>query len=190
MRRFAALEGASTFSDALPVALTAYRDQRNLDTAGEVLRGGHLVANLDQQHGGTDQPLKRFDVPADKRLLHFNVTTMQAQSTLGKAMSQAVQVGQNYYVEAAGGAQFKIVGKYAKANVNGTETLEIQFFPEQVGTVGGLGKFARIDEDELKQDDQVVLLFLVDPGSELVAFSTGSSSRKEDIRAQTLVAPQ
>jgi len=189
VRHFASLQGASAFGNDLPVALKSYRGQRNLESGAGVIRSGHLIADLTQQDSGTNEPLTRFDVPPDKRLLHFNVTALSPKSTLGKALGQAVQVAQNYFVEDSRGRQYKIVGKYAKANLNGSDTIEIQYYPDQVGTVGGLGAFARIDEDQLKQGDQMVLLFLVDPGSELVAFSTGDASRKEDIRAQTLVAP-
>jgi hypothetical protein len=91
----------------------------------------------------------------------------------------------------ASGRQFKVIGKYAQAVVQGESILEIQYFPEQVGTVGGLGKFNRIKEDELTRQDEFVLLFLVEPGAQIVTFSTGgAASREDDLRAENLVAPQ
>jgi hypothetical protein len=183
------LDGQSAFGDELPMELKSYQGVRNLETSGGALQSGSLIAEVSQQASGTDEILRRFDVPSDKRLLHLNVTALQAQSTLGKALSFAVGVAQNYLVEDSRGRPFKIIGKYAHANVNGAETIEIQFFPGQVGTVGGLGTFSRIKENDLKRGDQLVLLFLVDPGAELVSFSTGDAGRKEDIRSQLLVAP-
>ena len=67
----------------------------------------------------------------------------------------------------------------------------MQYFPDQAGTMGGLGKFDRIDEKKLKKDDDIVLLFLVDPGAEIVTFNTGgSASRADDLRSQNLKAPE
>jgi hypothetical protein len=186
--RFATLEGQSVFGDQLPMELRSYRSVRNLEASGGRLRGGHLLAEIAEQEAGTAETIKTFEVPPDKRLLHLNVEALGARSGLGRAISFARGVVQNYVVEDANGRQYKVVGKYAVANVQGRELLEIQYFPDQVGTVGGLGPFSRIDEDNLKQDEHLVLLFLVEPGAEIRAFSTGGSAR-EDIRTQMLVAP-
>ena len=161
-----------------------------MDVSGGKLRGGHLLAEVDEQTGGTSEAITSFGVPADKRLLQLNVQALNARSGLGRALSFARGVVQNYFVEDANGRQYKVKGKYAVANVNGKETLEIQFFPDQAGTVGGLAQFQRIDEDDLKRGEHLVLLFFVEPGAEIVAFSTGGLSGKEDIRTQALVAPQ
>lgn len=190
VRRFATLDGASTFGDVLPMELKSYRGVRNLEASGGVLRSGHLLAETARQAAGTDAPLTKFDVPSDKRLLHLNVAALKAKSYLGKALSSAVAAAQNYTVRDARGRTHKFIGKYVLATKNGTETLEIQFFPDQVGTIGGLGAFSRVKENNLQASDQLVLLFLVDPGAEIVSFSTGDESRAEDLRAQTLVAPQ
>ena len=69
--------------------------------------------------------------------------------------------------------------------------LEIQYFPEVAGSVGGVGKFNRIKEDKLKRDEPLVLLFLVDPGARIVSFSTGGdATRRDDLTSDNLVAPQ
>jgi hypothetical protein len=146
---------------------------------------------VDAQEGGTNEPLSRFAVPEDKRLLQLNVQALQAGSLFGRALAQAITTVQNYTVTDASGRQFKVIGKYAQAVVQGESILEIQYFPEQVGTVGGLGKFNRIKEDELTRQDEFVLLFLVEPGAQIVTFSTGgAASREDDLRAENLVAPQ
>ena len=68
--------------------------------------------------------------------------------------------------------------------------LEVQYFPEQAGTAGGLGKFTQILDRHLKGDYQLVMLFLVDPGATMVSFSTGgSATRKDDLRDDNLKAP-
>ena len=56
--------------------------------------------------------------------------------------------------------------------------------------VGGIGKFQRIDEKNLKADDEFILLFLVDPGVRIVSFSAGgSASRQDNLTSENLIAP-
>ncbi len=184
------LASQSFFGNQMPLELRSYRSLRNVDTGRNELRGGHLLGEMDKQEGGTDPVLSRFDVPSDKRLLHLNVGALQARSTLGRALSQAVSVVQNYVVEDADGRQYKFIGKYALANVRGQKIIEVQYFPEQVGTVGGVGAFSRIKEDRLGNDGQLVLLFLVEPGVRILSFSTGgAASRRDDLRSENLTAP-
>lgn len=189
-RRLTTLANLSFFGDRMPLELRSYRSLRNVDTGSNELKGGHLLGEVDKQEGGTDPVLSRFDVPSDKRLLHLNVGALQARSTLGRALSQAVSVVQNYVVQDAAGRQYKFIGKYALANVRGQKIIEVQYFPEQVGTVGGVGAFSRIKEDRLGNDGQLVLLFLVEPGVRIVSFSTGgAASRRDDLRSENLTAP-
>lgn len=191
VRGLTTLANQSFFGDQLPFELRSYRSLRNVDTGRNQLRSGHLLGEVDKQEGGTDPVLSRFDVPSDKRLLHLNVGALKARSTLGRALSQAVKVAQNYVVQDAAGRQYKFIGKYALASVRGQKIIEVQYFPKQVGTVGGVGAFSRIKEDRLGNDGQLVLLFLVEPGVQIVSFSTGgSASRRDDLRSENLTAPQ
>ena len=151
---------------------------------------GHLIAEYDEQSEGTDPSVGRFLVPADKRLLQLEGEKLQAGSTLGKALSFAVGTLQNYFVQDERGNRYKVVGKYAIADVNGTKTVEIQYFSDPIGAIGGMAKFSKINEKTLKRDDRFVLLFLVDPGARIVRFSTGgAATRADDLTSQNLVAP-
>jgi hypothetical protein len=186
-----ALAGQSAFGDDMPIELKSYRGLNNVDISAGKLRNGHLVADVEQQDSGTDNPVTQFAVPAEQRLLHLNIAALQARSGLGRALSMAVGVAQNYLVEDANGKQYRFIGKYALANVDGREVIEVQYFPEQAGTVGGTGAFQRIKEDALQPDDQFVLLFLVDPGAQIVTFRTGSdATRADDLRSANLIAPR
>ena len=54
-----------------------------------------------------------------------------------------------------------------------------------------MGQFERIKERDLKGDYLLVLLFLVDPGVQITAFSTGGeATRKDDLSTENLVAPK
>lgn len=183
--------GQSFFGDQLPFELKSYQATKNPEINNGKLANGHIVGEIDQQPGGQSPPITSFDVPQDKRLLQLNTGKLQTRSSLGRALGQAVAVAQNYFVEDSKGARYTVVGKYAIASVNGKDTIEIQYFPQQVGTIGGLGKFNKINERQLNTGDKIVLLFLVDPGAEIDSFSTGgAATRRDDLRAENLVAPE
>ncbi len=183
--------GQSKFGDELPVAMKDYQSLNNLDLSRGKLTDGHIVGELDKQDGGTNRAISRFDVPGDKRLLQLNTDRLHTQSGLGKLLDHAATTVQNYFVTDASGSRYEIIGKYAIADVEGTRMVEIQYFSGQAGTIGGLGKFQKIKDQDLKQNYELVLLFLVDPGVTIASFSTGgSATRKDDLTGENLVAPQ
>ena len=191
VRGVAAQGEDSFFGDDFPLALTAYRKGTNAEVSGGKLASGILVAEVDRQSEGTDPPVSKFDVPDDKRLLQLSSTRLKAGSTLGGALSYATTTLQNYFVEDEAGTRYELAGKYAIADDSGTKVFEVQYFSEPVGSVGGIGKFTRINEKNLKADDTFVLLFLVDPGARIKTFSTGgAATRKDDLTLSDLVAPE
>jgi hypothetical protein len=72
-----------------------------------------------------------------------------------------------------------MAGRYAIAHVGGDDILEIQYYPEQIGSVGrGVRDFDQISSQALGQADaHYVLLFLVDEGRQAIEFSTGQRGR-------------
>jgi hypothetical protein len=191
VRGVAANTSGSHFGDDLPVKMRAYQALNNAEIARGAMAGGHLVGDFDAQASGTQPEVIKFDVPGDMRLLHLASQGLQSRSTLGRALSQAATTVQNYFVTDANGKPYKLVGKYALATVNGKKIVEVQYFKDQVGTVGGVGQFKKIDERKLGASDTFALLFLVDPGAKIVSFSTGgSASRQDDLSDQDLIAPR
>ncbi len=191
VQRVATTGGGSLFGDQMPLELRAYRKLKNAELTRDKLTGGHLVGEVDQQSGGSNPPVTRFDVPADKRLLQLDTSFLQARSGFGRAISAAVGTVQNYFVTDSSGKRYKLAGEYATADVNGKKMIEVQYFSSPVGSIGGIGKFDRIKDSDLKGDYKLVMLFLVDPGVRITAFSTGgAATAAEDLTAQKLVAPK
>ena len=191
IRRMTTQAGKSFFGDQMPVEMKSYRRLKDAEISRSALVDGHLVGEVDQQASGTDVPVTKFAVPDDKRLLQLNTGFLQARSGLGRAVSLAVGTAQNYLVMAEGGNPYQVVGKYAIATVNGTRMIEVQYFSNQAGSIGGLGKFDKIKDADLKDDYQLVLLFLVDPGVRIISFSTGGdATRADDLKSENLVAPR
>ena len=183
-------QAQSGFKDTLPMPMKSYRQLKNARLKGDRLIDGHLVGEITRQENGTDPAVSKFEVPSDKRLLQLSTTRLQTRSGLGRAIDFAASTVQNYFVQDASGNRYSIVGKYAVADVEGTGVVEVQYFSEPVGSIGGLGKFDRIKDSDLTGDYELVLLFLVDPGVEVVSFSTGgSATRADDLREENLIAP-
>ncbi len=190
VRGVATSEGQSFFGDAMPLTMRSYQRLKNAEVSRGALTGGHLVGNVQEQEAGSDRAVRRFSVPSGKRLLHLDSEYLRARSTLGGAMTFAVNTVQNYIVTDATGRQYRVCGKYARATVENEEVLEVQYFSEPVGSIGGLSEFHRIKEQHFTGEYQLVLLFLVEPGARLVSFTSGgSASRQEDLTDQNLVAP-
>lgn len=182
--------GGSRFSEDMPLTMRSYQQLNNVEISRGALVSGHLLGEVGQQADGTNQAVSKFRVPRDKRLLQLNVQRLRSGSAFGQALSLAIATVQNYTVMDEGGNRYLVAGKYAVASVRGRKIVEVQYFSEPVGSIGGMGKFRRIDEKNLKADDEFILLFLVDPGVRIVSFSTGgSASRQDDLTSENLIAP-
>ncbi len=183
--------GQSRFSDEMPMVLRSYQRLKNAEIINGALKSGHLVGEVDSQANGTDEEVRKFAVPDGKRLLQLSSQRLKVRSGLGRAISLAITTVQNYYVTDERGRRFSIIGKYAIAAARGSRHIEIQYFSEPSGSMGGLGAFDRINEANLSSGDDFYLLFLVDPGARIVSFSSGSSvSAADDLSMANLVAPQ
>jgi hypothetical protein len=182
--------GRSFFGDELPLELKDYRAS-NIEQRGGVMASGTLLADLEKQAEGKDQPIRKLAVPDDKRLLHLSISKLQARSGLGKILSQAVATVENYFVQDAGGNRYEAVGKYAIANVNGADVVELQYFGGAEAGAGRLRPFDQIKEANLKGDYGFVLLFLVSPGANITSFSSGGeATRADDLTGEDLTAPK
>lgn len=181
--------GQSRFTDALPLELKQYRGT-NVDLKAGTMSSGALVAELDKQAEGTSPPIQKFAVPEDKRLLQLSMSKLEARSGLGRILSQVVSTVQNYFVEDSDGNRYEVVGKYAVADVGGTQVLELQYFGGAEAGAGRMQPFDRIKDTHLKGDYGFVLLFLVKPGATITSFSSGGeASRQDDLTGENLKAP-
>lgn len=181
--------GKSFFGDALPLELKNYRGQ-NVELRAGAMASGSLVAEIDKQAEGTSPPIHKFAVPDDKRLLQLSMSKLEARSGLGRIISQAIGTVENYFVTDSGGNRYEVVGKYAVADVSGTQVLELQYFGGADAGVGRMQPFDRIKETHMKGEYGFVLLFLVKPGATITSFSSGGeASRQDDLTGDNLTAP-
>lgn len=183
-------EGESFFSDQAPITLTSY-EGRDIEVGrrNEALESGHASAVVELQGKDDDDThISRFKVPEDKALLHLSVNHLVAKSTLGRAKSFAVKTIRNYLVTDDRGQKYEMVGQYVTAYVDGDTVFEVQYFPEQIGSIGrGVGKFREVKERHLEQKDtELYYLFLIDKGRTIVEFSTGR--QQVDLKDEDLVA--
>ncbi|MCP4591582.1 MAG: hypothetical protein GY842_12650 [bacterium] len=191
-----ALRG-SFFGEDLPegLTMTAYRGADiEVNHAASALKQGHLYGIRDDQERQQHQaPFSKFDVPADKRLLHLSVEKLRAQSMLGKALGLAVTTVQNYIVTDDSGRQYRPVGAYILGMFSVYDYIEMQYFPEQSEfSSRSLRNWVKLTENRLRGDYTYVLLYLVEPGAKIVRFSTGggASVTPIDLSEVDLTAPE
>ncbi|MFH0980906.1 MAG: CvpA family protein [Planctomycetota bacterium] len=183
------------FGDSFPngITMTAYQPyqgiENEIDNARQALKSGHLQGPVGEQ--GTRPPVSRFEVPPDKRLLHLNVVKLQPGSILGKALNLAVTTVKNYLVIDSMGREYRPVGAYVIANLGVTPFVEVQYSPEYADLTGrGLHDWARLRENMFRGEYTYVLLYLVEPGAQLVSFSTGGGGvAPVDLGGMNLTAP-
>ncbi len=191
VRGVGAKVGGSHFGDEFPLVLKSYRKVIAPEVSGGAMARGHVAGDAEQPETGNDAPISRFLVPKDKRLLQLNVGRLQARSTLGRALSHAVTTLQNYFVEDSNGNRYVASGKYALATAGSRKVLEVQYFGEVEESGGRIAPLREVNENNLKPDDDYVLLFLVEPGATIVTFSTGGdATRRDDLVGENLVAPR
>ena len=178
---------SSHFGDKLPLTLTDYSTD-DTETDGRTLEQGHLIGQVDKQGEGGGSALDKLMVPDGKALLQLNVESLKAGSTLGKALNFARQTMENYIITDSHGNQYTPVGKYAVAKVGGEPYFELQYFPEYaMSGARAIKPFTKIRNSHLKDDYQLVYLYLVDSGTKVVQFTTGK--HPVDLSKKNLVAP-
>ena len=178
--------GAS-FGNALPHAGVHFTSVADTETRDGELISGHVISTLETS--GAGEPLHRLKVPEGKALLQVDALNLRAGSLLGQARSFAVKTVRNYLVTDESGAPYKICGQIAVADVGGQRVMEVQYFPEVIGTVGGVRDFQRIKDWHLKGDYELYFLFVVESGRKITRFSTTGQRGGEDISDLNLVAP-
>ncbi|NOT00146.1 MAG: hypothetical protein HOP29_05920 [Phycisphaerales bacterium] len=184
------LEGR--FNDTLP-RMTDFQSL-DLEQTGDAISNGHIWGDSAKQGGSSSgTTVARFVVPADKRMFQLEVTVLRASSTLGHALSFAVTTLRNYQLQDAEGRSYSVVGQIATADVDGTEVIEVEYYPStvEIANRGGMRAFQRIKDRHLDGPNyHLVYVFLVEPGSTITEFRTGQGRHPTDLRHLNLVAPR
>jgi len=188
------LEG-SFWGTELPFELTSYA-ANGVEVQGDRIigGGGRIVARLDADNDdepikGSQNPIRRFDVPRDQRLLHLSVTRLQPGSLYGQVKDFAAQ-NQNVYVEDSDLKRHPAVGMWAIATVGRERLLEICFFDETTRmSSAAVPKLDRIRRDNLRNNYELYYLFEVPPGTKIEKF-INPNGREESYGSVELVAPR
>ncbi len=177
------------FSDALPHSRVKYETVGDADIRRGQLREGHIIATIGEDDRGRE--VTRFEVPEGKALLQIDAVNLRAGSLLGRAKSFAVKTVKNFIVTDDRGNEYKLCGQIALADVGDDRVVEVQYYPEVIGSIGGVKPFSRIKDRDLSDSDtyELYFLFLVDSGRKVVKFSTSGQRGGEDISDLGLVAP-
>lgn len=178
------------FTDLMPFTLTDYSINEGEGAANGELRGGRLIARLNDDWtvpNGSEPAIERFQVPAGQVMLQLGVEKLQPQSWLGQLYGGLVDSISDFYLIDAAGKQYMPVGQMATARVSGQPTFEIIYLDDTARGMARLPKFQRIKSSHLVNDYSLVYLFHVPPGTRAAKLHTG---RKDvDLAEFNLVAP-
>jgi hypothetical protein len=120
----------------------------------------------------------------------MDMVNVKAGSLLGKAKSFAVKTVENYIITTDGGGPYKICGQIAVAKLGNERIVEVQYFPEAAGTVGGVRPFERIKDSHMTGSGyELYFLFLIDSGRKVVTFNTTGGAGGADLSDMNLIAP-
>ena len=164
--------------DLLPFAMKADKLRGTLDVEleGTQLVSGHLTGDrsaLAATEAQAENSVKAFKLPEGKRLFQLQTKPRQAASLPGQAMNFAGSIVNQYQAFDSQGNAYFLAGYYAIVEREGQPFVELFYTPDPEGT-GFRGqldfKTSGVRKALQDQDDAVLgLLFLVAPGSEIVA---------------------
>ncbi|HOJ75818.1 MAG TPA: CvpA family protein [Phycisphaerae bacterium] len=190
-RNSADLEG-SFFSNELPFELTEYVNN-DVEVRGDTVigGGGRIIAKFnadDTPIQGAKTPLRKFQVPAGKHLLHLSTTRLRPGSTYGQAIDFAGQL-KNVAVFDEAGKEYRAVGVWALATVGSERIFELVYFDETTRMSGAaVPRTDRIRRDNFTNNYYYYFLFEVPPRTKIVRFLAGRGNG-EDLTPANLVAP-
>ena len=186
-----AIEERTGASDILPVVLDRQNSIVARHAIGDRLRGGdncHFFVDVPQKKIPTGRQVKKFQVPADKRMVQIGANALKAESMYGRALSFANRVTAQITIRDDNGQAYFAIGQYAAAKIGGKLVFEIQYYPDAGVPERCLKKPKKITHRILtrggRNKTKFGYLFLVDPGVKIVSFHAGrTGSQSLNIQA-------
>lgn len=176
----------------LPFTLTDYSamEPEFATSGGQAgLSGGRIYATLGadwQPTGGGSRGIDTLFVPEGKRMLQLSVEKLQPGSWIGNIYGTVIDQIADFYLICEGGQQYKPVGAYAMADINGKKVFELVFLNDIAREAGrGIPKFQHIHPRELQGEYGWYFLFHLPPGSRPTQLHTGRQN--VDLRPLQLV---
>jgi len=181
-----AVKERTAVSSELPLVLNA-RDKPVANFIRRQMLGEcHIAMELTDKEPPPAYRVSEFEVPVEKRMVQVGAVQNMPESVYGAAMNYAAKTVAQISVKTSDDRQYFAVGMYVAAFVNNKWIYEIQYWPTAEIPERCLREARVLKPNILKQvkpeHQKLGYIFLVDPGVEIVRFSTGGKGAGQKMK--------
>jgi uncharacterized membrane protein required for colicin V production len=181
-----AIEERTGATADLPMILDASDKYVQKALKGGKLWAGHFYTEVSEKELPADSRVTAFEVPKDKRLVQIGAEQNMPESLFGRALNYAAKVAAQPRLTTGDGTNYFAIGVYSAAKVGGKMIFEIQYWPEAETPDRCLKEAKKVNANVMKDakpdERKFGYIFLVDPGAEIVSFSTTSKGEAQKVK--------
>lgn len=170
----------------LPAVLSNENSYVQKHLRGGKLGEGHFYVEVTDEEIPAASRITEFEIPEGKRMVQVGAEQNMPESLYGKAMNYAASVAAQFFVTTGDGQQFFAVGVYSAAKVGDKYIFEVQYWPQAEVPERSLKEPLKLKPNIMKQanpaERKFGYIFLVDPGVEIVSFSTTSKGQGQSLK--------
>lgn len=170
----------------LPVILDSRDKYVQRALRGEKLWAGHFYTEVSEKEVPAGSKVTVFEVPTDKRMVQVGAEQNMPESIFGSALNYAAKVAAQPRITTNDGTNYFAVGVYSAAKIGGKLIFEVQYWPEAEIPERCLKEAKKVNANVMKQakadERKFGYIFLVDPGVEIVSFSTTGKGEGQKVK--------
>jgi hypothetical protein len=172
-------EGVSRFSDELPIPIReGVLIEQGSDLKDDKLEEGHVAVELSAAGSEDDDAITEFVVPEGKRLLQLWVDRTEAQSIFGRSLQITRETLGQFTVSDQDGEEYHRIGELRVADVQGRETLEIQYWPSAEMPERSIREFRTVKNNHMTGEYSLVYFYLIPEGRQPQRFNVGGGKSR------------
>lgn len=173
-------EGVSRFSDELPVPISeGVLIEQGSDLTDGKLDEGHIAVAMSAVGAEEADAIRSVVVPEGKRLLQLWVDRTEAQSIFGRSIQFTRETLAQFTVTDAEGEEYHRIGELRIAEVEGRETLEIQYWPNAEMPERCIRDFRTVKNNHMTGEYSLVYFYLIPDGRRPERFHVGAGKSRE-----------
>lgn len=167
-------EGVSRFSDKLPIPISArLLVEKGADLNGGRLQEGQVALPAADADPEASDAVTQFVVPDGVRLLQLYVDRTVAGSIFGRSLQFARETVAPFTVQDTEGEQYHRIGEIRIADVRGTETIEMQYWPNAEMPERCIRDFRTVKKNDMTGEYSLIYLYLIPDGRQPEKFNVG-----------------
>jgi len=171
-------DGVSRFGSKLPVPIErkTLLDQ-GADLTNEKIEEAHVQLELPESPPEGDV-VSEFLVPEGHRLLQLWVDRTEAKSIFGRSIQITREAVGGFTVQDDGGDEYHRIGEVRIADVNGKETLEMQYWPNAEMPERCIREFRTVKKNHMTGEYSLIYLYLIPEGRQPQRFNVGGGKSR------------